>query len=207
MGQYHITVNLSKREFIDPHGLGCGLKLWEQIDTRAGIPTALMVLLACSNGRGGGDLEEYPDCPETIGRWAGDRVAVVGDYSKDEDLPSEYHAGLIYDLCVFYEHQVDQRGQKMEPYRDITPLVAAYLERLCGVRYEGKGWKKVVDAAGREVPRTLAPDMVVSSEGIQVQPRFVVGEQKPLHGCTPSEKHPGRCAECGEPLEFSLNEE
>jgi hypothetical protein len=24
----------------------------------------------------------------------------------------------------------------------------------------------------------------------------------PLHGCTPSEKHPGRCAECGEPLEY-----
>jgi hypothetical protein len=24
----------------------------------------------------------------------------------------------------------------------------------------------------------------------------------PLHGCTPSEKHPGRCAECGEPLVY-----
>ena len=27
----------------------------------------------------------------------------------------------------------------------------------------------------------------------------------PLYGCVPSEKYPGRCAECGEPLEFSLN--
>mgnify|MGYP001574588179 CR=1 FL=1 len=25
------------------------------------------------------------------------------------------------------------------------------------------------------------------------------------HGCTPSSKHPGQCAECGEPLELECN--
>ena len=209
MGQYHVTVNLTKREFINPHGLGCGLKLWEQIDTRAGVPTALVALLACSNGRGAGDLDEYPESPDVVGRWAGDRVAVVGDYAEDADLRPEDHAALIYSLCSSYEDRVAQPDAKaevlkgMEPYRDITPLVAVYLERLCGVRYEGEGWKKVVDAAGRQVPRTLAPDMVVTSEGIQAQPRFVVGGNL-LHGCTPSEKHPGRCAECGEPLVYPV---
>lgn len=182
MGQYHVTVNLSKREFINPHGLACGLKLWEQIDTRAGVPTALMALLACSNGRSAGDLDEDE---MVVGRWAGDRVAVVGDYAEDEDLGPEDHAGLVYDLCSSYEDRVAQADQKagvlagMEPYRDITPLVAAYLERLCGVRYEGEGWKKVVTTAGFTVHRLLAPDMVLTSEGIQEQPRFVVGEDSP----------------------------
>ena len=183
MGQYHVTVNLTKREFINPHGLGCGLKLWEQIDCRAGVPTALMALLACSNGRGSGDLEASP---EVVGRWAGDRVAVVGDYAEDADLHPEDHAGLVYSLCSSYEDRVAQSDQtaltlrSMEPYRDITPLVAAYLERLCGVRYEGEGWKKVVNTAGYQVARLLAPDMVVTSEGIQAQPRFVVGDEQ--HG-------------------------
>ena len=30
MGQYHLTVNLDKHEFIHPHQLGDGLKLGEQ---------------------------------------------------------------------------------------------------------------------------------------------------------------------------------
>ena len=31
MGQYWKAVNLDKREFVHPHRLGCGLKLWEQL--------------------------------------------------------------------------------------------------------------------------------------------------------------------------------
>ena len=31
VGQYHLVVNLSRKEFLDPHKLGCGLKAWEQI--------------------------------------------------------------------------------------------------------------------------------------------------------------------------------
>ena len=79
MGQYHITVNLDKREFINPHLLGDGLKLWEFGSSGdGGVMMALSMLLACSNGRGGGD---YPDHNEdVIGRWAGDRIAIVGDY-------------------------------------------------------------------------------------------------------------------------------
>ena len=231
MGQYHVTVNLTKREFLNPHGLGCGLKLWEQIDTRAGVPTALMVLLACSNGRGGGDLpdgtEGTPEeiSPEfehlarqVIGRWTGDRVAVVGDYAEREDLLPEDDADLVYDLCgsesdrqekVAYLRQKASEAETSPPnphqvqdprvvaqelrekadrlaraslYQDITPLVAAYLERLCGVKYvtpeSGGAWKRVVDAQGEEVERTLAPDMVVGPEGVQVYPRFKTGRTR-----------------------------
>ena len=31
MGQYWIPVNLDKKEFIEPHKLASGLKLWEQM--------------------------------------------------------------------------------------------------------------------------------------------------------------------------------
>lgn len=54
MGQYHYIVNLDKREFINPHKLGVGLKACEQLTSPAGTAQALFVLLLCSNGRGGG---------------------------------------------------------------------------------------------------------------------------------------------------------
>ena len=56
MGQYHLTVNLDKKEFLMPHKLGVGLKLREQLGSRDSTPDALFILLACSNGYGGGDL-------------------------------------------------------------------------------------------------------------------------------------------------------
>jgi hypothetical protein len=126
MGQYHMVVNLTKREYINPHKLGSGLKLWEQIANGAngGTGAALLVLLAASNGRGGGDLDvednwHGPECefprdnaqpgpmPETyseiakrtVGRWAGDQIAVVGDYAEDGDLPAEFEAEDIYTLA------------------------------------------------------------------------------------------------------------
>jgi hypothetical protein len=83
MGQYHITVNLTKKEFLSPHKLGLGLKLLEQTWGQGSIGDVLIALLACSNGRGGGD---FPDC-EGIGRWAGDQIVVVGDYAEFSDIP------------------------------------------------------------------------------------------------------------------------
>ncbi len=83
MGQYWKPVNIDKREFIDPRKLGCGLKLWEQI-ANPEVGRALVVLMAVMpEPRGGGDLNRNP----FIGRWAGDRVVLVGDYSRDEDMP------------------------------------------------------------------------------------------------------------------------
>lgn len=124
MGQYHIPVNLTKREFLDPHGLGDGLKLREQIDgPLGGIPAALVVLLAASNGRGGGDLPGDP----IVGRWAGDQIAIVGDYAEDTDLPDVFQASTIYAACM------DGR------YRDITPEMRRYFAQM-GITYEGEGW-------------------------------------------------------------------
>lgn len=126
MGQYHFIVNLDKREFINPHKLGVGLKACEQLTNPAGTPQALFVLLVCSNGRGGGDLAETRGVNErVIGRWAGDRIAVVGDYAEDYDIKTPLHdpVSAIYDLC--YEGV----------YREISALVRPVLAAELGVEY------------------------------------------------------------------------
>lgn len=96
MGQYHITVNLDKRQYLMPHRLGNGLKLLEQMGSN--VPSALFLLLAVSNGRGGGDFNDDTD-NELIGSWGGDRIAVLGDYAEPDDLAPEFRAELIYGFC------------------------------------------------------------------------------------------------------------
>jgi hypothetical protein len=82
MGQYYIIINRDKKQFVHPHRFGDGLKLLEFGCSATGTLTALAVLLASGNGRGGGDLRsENP----IIGSWAGDRIVVAGDYG-DEGL-------------------------------------------------------------------------------------------------------------------------
>ena len=127
MGQYWIPVNLDKKEFIHPHKLATGLKLWEQVNNFPGTPCALLILTAAYyEKRGGGDLDlsenwhgrertfpkynvspapmfsetEYPKIAAAVhGRWAGDRIAVVGDYAEDSDLLARDKASTIYDRC------------------------------------------------------------------------------------------------------------
>jgi len=100
MGQYHLTVNLDRKEFLMPHKLGVGLKLREQTGFGNSIPDALFMLLAASNGYGSGDFQDNQN--HIIGRWAGDRVAVIGDYAQPTDLPMPFEADKIYKLCHTY---------------------------------------------------------------------------------------------------------
>lgn len=79
MGQYFYIVNLDRREYLDPLNLGGGMKLWEI----AANPclNVLAFLLRQSSSGGGGDIQKsYVHA----GRWAGDRIAIVGDYDESE---------------------------------------------------------------------------------------------------------------------------
>lgn len=110
MGQYHYVVNLDKRQYLHPHCFGDGLKLMEFGCSRDGTMTALAVLLAEQNGRGGGDINSQDPL---VGSWAGDRIAIVGDYAEPKDkvgwdaeaampeswTPSEAPGAPIYALC------------------------------------------------------------------------------------------------------------
>jgi len=152
MGQYWLPVNLDKREFVNPHKLGAGLKLWEQLVNHPGTGAALIILTAAMpEPRGGGDLdleknwhgperfpkhgaepgpmpEDYPAVAKrTIGRWAGDRIALVGDYAHDSDLPAEFRASQIYEACV--------KGE----YTDISDDVCRVIEHELRGQFIGEG--------------------------------------------------------------------
>lgn len=94
MGQYHFICNLDKEEYLHPQRFGDGLKLFEFGSSQGGTLTGLAVLLSEQNGRGGGDLSPRPEADkeraafllkEYVGRWAGDRIAIIGDYFDNDD--------------------------------------------------------------------------------------------------------------------------
>lgn len=111
MGQYHKVVNLTKKQYIHPHGIDNGLKLYEQVGFMKSSSTALFALLACSSGRGGGDFPDHP----LIGTWAGCEIAVIGDYAGPEDM-----AVLGFDAEEIYSKLGDE-------YEDISKQVVALL--------------------------------------------------------------------------------
>ena len=77
MGQYFLIVNLDKKEYLHPHKLDCGLKLWE-ICANSCL-NVLGLLLRKSDEGGRGDIQkEY----KSAGRWAEDRLVVIGDYDE-----------------------------------------------------------------------------------------------------------------------------
>ncbi len=143
MGQYHFVANLDKRQFLHPHKLGDGLKLLEFGDSSSGTMTALALLLACAckgGGRGGGDPRETSPL---IGSWAGDRVAIVGDYAEKSDLPEEYGADTLFERIE-------------TEYEDISDQMVPILEAECDVKIIGTGWRE-------KTPNkmVLKPDMII----------------------------------------------
>lgn len=110
MGQYHILANLDTKEFVNPRALGGGVKQYEHTFYDGDLAHAMYLLTMTSPARGGGDWAET----EMSGRWAGDRVVILGDYTEDEDLPAFPEAHKLY-------KEIQEHG------RDIGELVATAL--------------------------------------------------------------------------------
>lgn len=114
MGQYHYPINWNRREYLDPHTFGDGLKLLEFGCSQNSTLTGLAVLLASSNkggARGGGDLHPWHDADRfgsdrvddyiidedyeqrlmnhVVGRWAGQRIQILGDYHNADETCGE----------------------------------------------------------------------------------------------------------------------
>ena len=181
MGQYWIPMNLDKGEFVDSHRLGAGLKLIEQLWNTPGTQAALLVLLSPVGQSG--DLfyedeaktkkaREYAEIAKrTIGRWAGDRISYLGDYTKDEDLPnSPIPASTLYKKCRETNHIEHMKkipkgykgyavtdGRPDSPtygmyeiwvkdadpeFKDISDDVCAVLEHVLKGKFEGDGWRE-----------------------------------------------------------------
>ena len=85
MGQYYKIVNVTKGEYLCPWDFGHGAKLME-FGSGGSMLSAMALLLADGNGRGGGDFDHQdydPATEEIIGRWSGDKIVVAGDYADD----------------------------------------------------------------------------------------------------------------------------
>ena len=79
MGQYFKIVNEDKQEVVNPWKVGGGAKFFEWLyNNHARV---LIWLLRKSNETGGGDIDD-PAKYDTLGRWAGDRVTLIGDYDE-----------------------------------------------------------------------------------------------------------------------------
>lgn len=221
MGQYHRLVNISKKEFVSPHDLDDGAKLLEMINAQGGVMAALNILLACSNGRGGGDLPDgttytgkpgklrvlkdmsglgvmpffkvvadeklYEMAEKYIGRWAGDQIAIIGDYAEDNDLdPKLPSASVLYGLCheekdvkdQIKEYEKDLKDaepkkkarlterialmKKMGPFTNISHDLRVLIEAACNVVFGKDGRKKHPDGSLVEGP--MFPDMVIRTK-------------------------------------------
>lgn len=109
MGQYFRLINYDKREYVDPWAIGGGAKLWEWCaNHQAGV---IPFLLRDSDEGGGGDIrKDY----STAGRWASDRIALVGDYDYSGDwerVEDEFHnisRELVCEYNDFIEVQAFQ---------------------------------------------------------------------------------------------------
>lgn len=116
MGQYYLIVNLDKKQFLHPHRCGDGLKLLEFGCSANGTLTALAVLLADGNNRGGGDLRSHHP---VIGSWAGDRIVVTGDYADEGKFTSDPARNLF---CVAKDEYQDLSRQALRAMADDSYL-------------------------------------------------------------------------------------
>ena len=135
MGQYYTVVNLDKQQYLHPHAFGDGLKLLEFGCSGCGTMTALAVLLADGNGRGGGDLQtDNEEYQEIIGSWAGDRIVVTGDYADEgKFVPEDYRpseADVRSTLSNYADEQFEDISLKM---MDILREDGYLKERLEGL--------------------------------------------------------------------------
>jgi hypothetical protein len=93
MGQYFTLVNLDKREYVCPWCIGGGAKLWEWAANTSSSVISLLIRKSDEGGRGdyygyrrgcgeGGPI--HGPLSSIVGRWAGDRIALVGDYDSSK---------------------------------------------------------------------------------------------------------------------------
>jgi hypothetical protein len=145
MGQYYVIANLDKREFISPSSFLDGVKLMEFSLSGNGVLSGLSVLLASSNGEGGGDLDVESSWDDIPGRWAGDRIVVAGDYDNNKASPGFG----IYDMCGERTdmEQLLQAGGQLDNFVDISSRVLGAL--LCDDWFRQQ-FTHLPEGAGRE---------------------------------------------------------
>jgi hypothetical protein len=166
-------------EYLDPHELGSGAKLWE-LSVRS-LPRALPYLLFQNES---GDQIPQNESTENLGRWAGDEIVVVGDLEDSEryhralhhyteissEIRSEINSFLPYSLALGEPLSSQRRSQASTDSspEDWFGLEPEEVEREIGIPDEASpGFEPIRDAQDnlekglatmykREAPREAA---------------------------------------------------
>jgi hypothetical protein len=206
MSQAYLVANLDGREFITPGALGSDETQLMSIASGLGTSSALCVLLAASNGKGAGDLywdpdeserrshRDHPIARHIVGRWAGERIAIIGDYYDGD----EHDAPIGLDATAFRTIAAQEDG-----WVDISEHVAATLDidaEIRRVRHEihvAPSGARYSDADGFAVDSALprAPRSLLDPETGKITAITTMPPVDPLSEPTTARPLPADAAE------------
>ena len=135
MGQYHKLINVTKKEYVSGFDIGMMAKHYEQMGFQGSMADVLYCLMIAQGNekRGGGDTDGH----DFIGRWAGDDVAVVGDYYIES---SDY-----YKYRDLYRIVEDDKH-----YKNISSSIRSMLEAVYPELKFKKEWYVTVNDKGEQ---------------------------------------------------------
>src|ERR1700693_5998877 len=167
MGQYHRLVCVEAEEGLNPYTFGLGAKEGEQGFSRPGTVNATVALVCARGGNMPADCSQSP----LVGRWAGKRVLVQGDYAEDGDIPG-WDGPPLSKLYTAMTPQEERKGDGYEGvplFTDISREARDFLEGVCNVRYFDK--EQVLTDGDRNSPTYgQVIDRWFSTEWVKVRP-------------------------------------
>src|SRR5260370_37328090 len=168
MGQYHHPVCIEVEEGLDPADMDSGLKEGEQGCNRPSTPNAIVALVCARGGNMPADCSQSP----LIGRWAGRRVLLQGDYAEDNDIPGWKGPRLskLYRAMRAVEERKPKKDWRSVPvFADITRDACAFLEAACHLRYFDQE-QVCKDGDPRSKTYGQVIDRWTSTHSVQVKP-------------------------------------
>ena len=171
MGQYHHPVCIEAEEGLSPHGMDSGLKEGEQGFSRPSTPNAIVALVCARGGNMPADCSQSP----LIGRWAGKRVLIQGDYAEDDDIPGWKGPRL----SKLYRAMTPVEERKPKKDWRTTPVFRGYHAR--GLRLSRSRLQCPLFRAGTDLQRRRS-----SLQDLRSNHR-------------PLDEHPLRCSQAGGP--------
>lgn len=119
-----MLVNFDKKQYVHPHKMDDGYKLGEIAFSSGGTSTALCLLIATNKDR----FENDPD--GVVGSWAGDRVALVGEYGAGDCERFAKTSDEDTDLTgIFHVRQPDSVWEKVHmDYSEISDSLLSVIK-------------------------------------------------------------------------------
>lgn len=137
MQQHFVIANLDRLESLDPSALGGGCNFWSLL-TEGRAAGVLALLTAYTNSPLPHDPEfDHQDVAGVFGRWAGNRIAIIGDCHTPEIEPT----ASLADLPSY--------AQVQDTYLEISGIIAGAWNRLAedmGVFMPPNGENRALDA-------------------------------------------------------------